>query len=348
MTNPQKIATALAIAAVLYLIYLLTPVWQPFLIAALLAYLGDPLVNSLRHCKLSRTWAASLVFILIMSVVLLLFLFLVPLLGRQVSLLIDRLPQTILWAQQFVLPWLQQHFGISFSLDIPTLKAELAQHWRQAGSVAAVVWTTLSRSGLVLLEFLTNLILIPMVTFYLLRDWNNVVDGIRRLLPRHIEPVIVKLFSECDEVLGAFLRGQFFVMVGLAIVYSLGLAIVGLDLALLLGVLAGILAVVPYLGLIVGVLAASISAFMQFHDGIHVVYVLIVFGVGHLLESMVLTPWLVGDRIGLHPVAVIFAILAGGHLFGFVGILLALPAAAVIMVLLRHLKQDYLNSGLYR
>ena len=171
---------------------------------------------------------------------------------------------------------------------------------------------------------------------------------IRDLLPRSRVDLVVRLSRECDAVLSAFLRGQLLIMVLLGTIYAIGLSIVGIDLAMLLGLLAGAASVVPYLGVIVGILAAGTAAMVQFHDWIYLLPVLVVFGVGQLLESLFLTPVLVGDKIGLHPVAVIFAVLAGGQLFGFVGILLALPVAAVVMVLLRHMQHSYKTSTLYQ
>jgi predicted PurR-regulated permease PerM len=173
------------------------------------------------------------------------------------------------------------------------------------------------------------------------------MSRVRELLPRRSEAVIVKLAQQSDEVLGAFLRGQLLVMLALAFIYSAGLMMMGLDLALLIGMLAGLVSFVPYLGFIVGILAACVAALFQFQELLPLLYVAIVFGVGQMLEGMVLTPLLVGDRIGLHPVAVIFSVLAGGQLFGFVGVLLALPVAAVIAVLLRYLHTQYKSSALY-
>jgi predicted PurR-regulated permease PerM len=347
VTTAQRFWVGAGIIITALLIYLLRPVLAPFLFAAFLAYIGDPLVNFLTRCHLSRTWAATLVFVIIMLIVLVLLLFLIPLLGRELTLFLSKLPQMLAWFQQFALPWLSQKFNFTETLDLPDLKTTLAQHWQQAGNVAATAWKVFSRSGMALLGWLAKLLIVPVVTFYLLRDWNDVISGSRELLPRRVEPGVTAVVQECNEVLGAFFRGQLLVMLGLTIIYTIGLALAGLDFALLLGSIAGLLAIVPYLGVIVGVLAASIAAIIQFHDGLHLFYVFIVFIIGHLAEHMVLTPWLVGDRIGLHPVAVIFAILAGSHLFGAMGGLLALPVAAVIMVLLRHIKQHYVQSGLY-
>jgi len=199
----------------------------------------------------------------------------------------------------------------------------------------------------VVLSWLMNLLLIPVVTFYLLRDWDTMVRQINDLLPRRYAPAAARLATEADEVLSAFLRGQFTVMLALGAIYSVGLWLVDLDLALLIGLFAGLVSFIPYMGATVGVVSASVAAIAQFGDLWSVVPVLIVFAVGQTLEGTVLTPKLVGDRIGLHPVAVIFAVLAGGQLFGFLGVLLALPVASVAMVLMRHVHDRYLDSQLY-
>ncbi len=347
MTVSQRLWFGFAILVTLIFFYFLRSVLTPFFVAAFLAYLGDPLVNLLVRLKFSRTWAATLVFVVIMVLVITLLFFLIPLLSRQAAILINRLPEVLLWVQQSVLPWFNQEFHTNLSFDVQDLKNILTQHWQQAGNLAKEIWQVFSQSGLAILTWFAKLILVPVVTFYLLRDWDQVIDGIRHLLPRRIEPRVALIAKECDAVLGAFLRGQLLVMFGLAIFYSIGLSFAGLDLALLLGSIAGILAIVPYLGVIIGLGSASIAALIQYHDMLHPLYVVIVFVLGHMAEHFVLTPWLVGDRIGIHPVAVIFAILAGGHLFGFMGVLLALPVAAIIMVLLRHLKEYYMQTGLY-
>jgi predicted PurR-regulated permease PerM len=197
------------------------------------------------------------------------------------------------------------------------------------------------------LAWVANLLLIPVLTFYFLRDWDWLVARVRALLPRPVEPTVSRLARESDEMLGGFLRGQLSVMVSLGAVYATGLWLAGIDLALLIGMLAGLVSFVPYLGFIVGAGVALVAALVQHGDWLHVLLVIGVFSVGQVLESFVLTPWLVGDRIGLHPVAVIFAVMAGGQLFGFLGVLLALPVAAVVMVLLRYAHQRYTASGLY-
>jgi predicted PurR-regulated permease PerM len=262
--------------------------------------------------------------------------------------LIDKVPDMIAWLQSTLVPWLDEHLGVTTTFDVNSLKNVLTSNLAQTGNIATIAWKTLFSSSKTLAVWFANLLIIPVVIFYLLRDWDKVTKGLHNLLPRRSEQAIIQLFTECDGVLGAFLRGQLLVMLALGFLYSLGLTIIGLKMGLLIGLLAGILCIVPYLGFIVGIGAALIAAIFQFGDILHCIYVVIVFIVAQSIEASILTPVLVGDRIGLHPVAVIFAILIGGHLFGFFGILLALPVAAVIMVFVRHLRQRYMNSQLYK
>ena len=331
------------------LFYWLAPILTPFVVSALLAYLADPLVDRLEKRGLGRTWAVTVVFSLMTLAMVGVVLLLIPLLGSQIERFSDSAPRYVAWFRDTALPWLEQRTGLSLeSLEPGKLFALLQEHWQQAGGIAASVLGGISKSGLVLLAWIGNLTLIPVVTFYLLRDWDSLVARVHELLPRSVAPTISSLTRQSDEVLGGFLRGQISVMLALATVYSLGLWMVGIDLAFLIGMLAGLVSFIPYLGAIVGIGAGLIAALVQYGDWTHVILVLVVFGVGQTLESMLLTPWLVGDRIGLHPVAVIFAILAGGQLFGFLGVLVALPLAAVIMVLLRYAHEQYRASELYR
>ncbi len=330
------------------LLYLLTPVLTPFLVAALLAYLGDPLIDRFEARKIPRSWAVTLVFGVILLGLLLLLLLVIPLLTHQFKGLIQRLPAHIEWFQTHILPWLQSHLGVEpESLSLRNLQTQLMAFAQDMGDMAGGLLESFRASSTALLTWLANLMLVPVATFYLLRDWDLLVARIRDLLPRRIEPLVSALARESDEVIGAFLRGQVMVMAALGVIYSTGLAVIGLDFSLLIGMLAGLVSFVPYLGLITGILVASIAALLQFHSLLSLIPVFVVFGVGQLISDLLLTPKLVGDRIGLHPVAVLFAVLAGGHLFGFFGILLALPAAAVIAVLLRHAQDEYFKSVFY-
>nr|WP_282452826.1 AI-2E family transporter [Lysobacter sp. CAU 1642] len=329
------------------LLYLLAPVLTPFAIAALFAYLCDPLVDRLEE-RFSRSLSVSLVFLLFILLWVLALLILVPMLERQVVKLFEQFPKWVAYLQEAILPRIEQYTGASLErLDPSSLVEILRKHWQQAGGFAQNVLGGLSKSGMALLAFVANLVLLPVLIFYLLRDWDILIERIRELLPRAVEPTISRLARQADEVLGAFLRGQLSVMVALGTIYSVGLMMVGIDLGLLIGMVAGLISFIPYLGAIVGVGAGVIAALVQYGDLWHVLLVLAVFGVGQTVESFLLTPWLVGDKIGLHPVAVIFAIMAGGQLFGFFGVLLALPVAAVAMVVLRYLHERYTASALY-
>jgi predicted PurR-regulated permease PerM len=232
-------------------------------------------------------------------------------------------------------------------VDSSQLIEILKQHWQQAGGVASSVITSISKSGLAIVSGMMNLLIIPVVTFYLLRDWDILVAEVKQLLPSAKQPIILRLTKEADEVLGAFLRGQFSVMIALGIIYSLGLTLVGLDYAFLIGMLSGLISFIPYLGSTVGLVLATLAAGVQFQDWAHVTFAGGVFAVGQMLEGFVLTPLLVGNKIGLHPVSVIFAIMAGGQLFGFAGVLLALPVASVLMVIIRHAHELYKASEFY-
>lgn len=333
-----------------WLLYLLGPILTPFIVSAALAYLGDPLVDRIEILfpGISRTVAVTIVFVVLFLGLLLLALFWLPKLIQQSDAMIANIPVFLDWLQLKALPWLQLHLGLDADVfDVQRLRATLTAHLDRISDFASMLLASIGKSSVTVIGWLAQLVLIPVVTFYLLRDWDVLVARIRELLPRRAEPVVSRLAREVDDVLGAFLLGQLMVMLLLAAIYSTGLFIVGLNFALVIGVLAGLLSFVPYLGLIIGVSVACITALIQFQDSLHLVGVLLVFGAGQMIESTVLTPLLVGDRIGLHPVAVIFAVLAGGHLFGFLGILLALPMAAIIMVLLRHTRDEYFKSVLY-
>lgn len=339
----------LALAAVGGLIYLLQPVLGPFLFAALLAYLGDPLADRLEARGLGRTGAVVLVFLALSLALTLGLLGFLPLLVEQLRDLLQRLPGALAWLESTARPWLEHRFGLALpSLESAEVNALLREHWQSTGELAGQVLRSAFASGAAVLGTLATLALVPVVTFYLLRDWDRLIAQIQGLLPRDLERVLTPLARECDEVIAAFLRGQLLVMLALGTLYAAGLALVGLDFALLIGLVAGLASLVPYLGLAVGLVLAGGAALFQGGDPLTALAgVGAVFAVGQTLEGMVLVPWLVGDRIGLHPVAVIFAVLAGGQLFGFTGILLALPVAAVIAVALRHAHEPYLRSRFY-
>jgi predicted PurR-regulated permease PerM len=348
MTISQRWFFLVLVVISVVLVYLLQPILMPFLVGAFIAYIGDPLVDRLETFKLNRTVGVSLVFSVFSLFSLIAMLLIIPSLMKQIELLRDLIPQAGIWMESSLAPWLATNLGWEIEkLTSSEIRQVVQDKLTGNSSLVAVVISQITSSSLSMVAWLANLVLIPVVAFYLMRDWDLMIEKIHGLLPLNLEKDVSMLASQSDEVLGAFIKGQLLVMLSLGIVYSLGLWMVGLDLALLIGMVAGLASIVPYLGFIVGIGAALIAALFQFSDWLPLVYVAIVFGVGQMLESMLLTPILVGDKIGLHPVAVIFAIMAGGQLFGFVGILIALPVAAVVMVILKYAYDNYKQSHLY-
>lgn len=340
------------IAIIGFLLYLLLPVLTPFLVAAILAYICDPLVDKLSvlgkgKFSIGRTFATVLVMTGIFGSIALLFLILVPLLQKESFLIAERLPAVLNNIRNTVEPWLQAKFGISFAIDSAQIQQIITKNWKTAGDILGNVLIVAGNHGMALIGIIANILLLPVVLFYLLRDWDILVVKIGELIPLEWQKKTVNMAKEVDDVLAAFLRGQLSVMLAMSIFYAAGLWLAGLDMALPIGLIAGLLGFVPYLGFAFGVVLALIVAALQFTSISQVVPVAIVFGLGQIVESYILTPQLVGNRIGLHPVVVIFALLAGGQLFGFAGVLLALPVSAALAVALRHTKDNYLNSDTY-
>ncbi len=333
-----------------WLIWLLAPVLTPFVCAALLGWLGDPWVDRLERAGRSRTTAVILVFTLMSLLLVLALVILVPMIERQVVTVIESLPTYRDWFVQTALPWVERRTGLELVawLDPDRVTEWIRGHWQQAGGVAATLFGYFSRSGFAVMAWVANLVLLPILTFYFLRDWDTLVERVAALVPRDHIATVTRLAMESNEVLGAFLRGQFLVMLALGAIYAIGLSVVGLKVGLLVGIIAGLISFVPYLGTATGIVLGVIAALVQSSgDWSLVAMVMGVFVVGQMLEGYVLTPRIVGDRIGLHPVAVIFAIMAGGQLFGFLGMLLALPIAAIANVLLRFAHERYTQSRLY-
>ena len=333
------IATALTGAA----LYFLAPVLTPFIAAALLAYIGDPMADRLQRLKMPRAVAVVAVFLLTFLILVLLVALVGPLVRTQISALLDALPDIVRQVEQVWLPNIQDFLDIDPAEEVG-IGAFLARYSDMAGSWSSTVLVGLTKSGGVLATAVLSLFLIPILTFYLLRDWDAIIGSLGALVPATQRDTVFQLARETDEVLGAFLRGQILVMIALAAIYSIGLSLVGLKFALAIGVVAGLVSFVPYLGFVFGITLASLTVAMEPDPLWMFVGVIATFSIAQFIEGSVLTPKLVGDRIGLHPVAVIFAVAAGGQLFGFFGILLALPAAAVLSVLVRFAYDRYLKE----
>ena len=344
-----------AIIALLFafIFYQLGPIITPFLVAAILAYMCDPLVDKLsiagiKKFKLGRTTATAIVMFGLFAAITLIVLILIPLIQKQSILIAERLPALIEKFRTHIEPWLQEKIGISLAIDVGQIQEVVKSHWQETGDILSIIFKTAGAKGLALIGLIANLLLLPVVLFYLLRDWDSLIQKIAELVPRDWIEKTTEIAWEIDEVIAQFLRGQLSVMASLCLFYSLGLWLTGLESALSIGLIAGLLSFVPYLGFAIAFILAVLLALLQFSTLVEVFPVLMVFGIGQVVESYILTPYLVGDRIGLHPVVVILALLAGGQLFGFAGVLLALPVSAAIAVGLRHSKQSYLNSTTYQ
>jgi predicted PurR-regulated permease PerM len=342
------------LAALSWLLYLLEPILTPFVVAAILTYICDPWVNRLcalqlpRGWKLPRTLAALMVMAALIGLLALLILIMLPLLQKEFTHFVTRLPALLDVARTKLLPLIQEKFDVSLQWDNEMLKSLFSTHWQSAGGAAAKVLPWLGGRSAMLLTLLMNVFLIPLVLFYLLRDWPVLLSNIEHAIPRRLHAKVMEIAREIDGILAEFLRGQISVMILMSTFYICGLWLTGLEFALPIGVVAGMLVFVPYLGMFTGLALATLAAFTQFDQFSSVALVWAVFAVGQTLEGMAVTPWLVGDRIGLHPLAVIFALLAFGQLFGFFGLLLALPLSAALLVGLRHASRWYLGSTLYK
>ncbi len=334
-------------AVALWLLWLLSPILTPFLFAAILAYICDPLVDRMEQRRIPRSAGVVLTLLLLIGLFAALTLILVPLVQHETNLLIARLPAYLDWLKLNAAPWLQTHLGMDASVDADKIKAFISSHLKNAGDLAMLALPSIKSGGLVLIGLLTNLLLVPVVFFYVLRDWDGMIKHIEHLIPRRWHVRTVEISREIDQVLSEFLRGQISVMMVMSVYYVAALHLAGLDFALPIGLVTGLLVFIPYLGMAMGLILSLMVGVMQFQGLGGLLPVLIAFGLGQALEGMLITPFLVGERIGLHPVAVIFSLLAFGQLFGFFGILLALPASAALLVALRRMRSHYLNSTFY-
>lgn len=330
------------------LLWLLSPILAPFLAAAILAYIFDPLVSNLEKRHVPRAVGTGIAVMALLLAVLLLLLIVMPLFYKEIALLAEQIPNLAEQLKTRTVPWLNEKLGIAISLDPSVFRQFLTDNLADTSGIAKKLFSSVSVGGLAVAGFLINLLLIPVVLFYLLRDWAIFLGHIDRLIPRRIHPTVSLVAKEIDAVLSEFLRGQVSVMLIMAAYYVVGLWLVGLNFALPVGLITGLLVFIPYLGSGTGLVLGTVAAVMQQFASINsVALVWVVFGAGQLIEGFFVTPRLVGDRIGLHPVAVIFALLAFGQVFGFFGLLLALPASAAILVWLRHVNARYQASSMY-
>ena len=350
-SKADRLQTALWIAvglAALALLYALSPILTPFLLAGILAYICNPVTDRLAGWGLPRMAAVVLVILALAAMTAGLVLIILPLLYEEAMLLAARMPEAMALVNEKLAPWLRQSFGIKLKLDAASLQKLAAGNWDTVQVVLERIYSSLKIGGVALVGLVVNLLLAPVVMFYLLLDWHGMLARLSGIVPRPWHAKLRQIAGDIDSVLSQYLRGQILVMAILAVYYCVALWIADIPSALSIGVVTGLLIFIPYLGYATGLILALLVAVLQFAGWGPIVAVLIVYGIGQVLESFVLTPFLVGERIGLHPLAVIFALMAFGQLFGFFGVLAALPASAALLVGLRELRLLYLDSRFYR
>jgi predicted PurR-regulated permease PerM len=356
-TDTQKRAFSwlALLLGILLVLWRLAPVLTPFVVAAILAYALTPLVNRLNALgrgHLPRVLIVVLVELVFLALLLAIGLLIVPILVEQLPLLREQVPPLLNQVNAFLAPTLAA-LGLDVSLDVVSIRGFLIEHLSANLEDGVVqLMASVKMGGSVALSLLGNAVLIPVALFYLLVDWQRLINMLLVLVPPRLRGTVDSFTHEADSILGQYLRGQLLVMGVLAVYYSLGLALFGLNLALPIGVFTGLAVAIPYVGFGLGMVLATLAGFLEFSaQSGHIstlVMVAVVYGLGQLIESFYLTPRLVGERIGLHPLAVIFALLAFGQLLGFVGVLMALPLSAVLLVAVRRLRSAYLASALYR
>jgi len=349
-SRSDRLQTAVWIAvglALVSLFYMLSPILAPFAIAAVFAYICDPMVNWMVSRRIPRALAVLSVIVAMGLALLLLLLILAPMIYREAVILIARLPDLMDRLDSNIIPALNERFGTTVQLDIASLKGWAAGYRDEATNLIPKLLSHAGQGGLALIGFVASLVLVPIVMFYLLQEWPRIIETLRNTLPRPMLQRTTRIVGDIDSVLSEFLRGQLSVMLLLAAFYAIGLWIAGLKFALPVGVITGLLTFIPFVGFGGGLVLAILAALLQAEGWAPLIGVGIVYGLGQILESYVLTPYLVGERIGLHPLAVIFALMAFGQLFGFVGMLIALPASAAILVGLREVRDAWLKSSVY-
>ncbi|MDP2001240.1 MAG: AI-2E family transporter [Rhodoferax sp.] len=350
-TQKRTLTWCLIAALAVLTLWLLGAVLTPFVVAAVLAYALTPMVNKLDNLgngKLPRVLAVLIVQSVFGLLLLSILLLIVPIFAKELPLLREQLPLLAARLNDALSPWLAQ-FGIKMSLDVASIKTFVVKYLNaNVEDAFGSVMSSLQLGGSVALAIIGNVVLIPVALFFLLKDWDRFVAMVMILVPPKMRPQVDSFTAEADMVLGQYLRGQLLVMGTLAIYFSVALALFGFDLAVPLGVFTGMAFFIPYLGFGLGMVLAVLAGALQFGGWYGILVVAGVFGAGQLVESFYLTPRLVGERIGLHPLAVIFALLAFGQLFGFLGVLIALPSSAVLLVAIRRARASYLSSKLYQ
>lgn len=342
--NQQAKFWGIAAAVFLFVLWWLGDVIMPFVLGGALAYVLDPLADRLERWGLSRTMAVVVIMLTALLIVVMLFLLVIPLLVEQATALINTTPQMF----QELQGWLTQKFPQVMDED-STIRQQLLALGQTIQSKGGDLLNSLLSSALSLINVVVLVVIVPVVTFYLLLDWDRMIARIDELLPRDHADEIRKLAVEMDRTLASFIRGQGTVCLILGTYYALGLGLVGLNFGLVLGFIAGMVSFIPYVGaLIGGALALGLALFQFWGQWPWIAAVGVIFAIGQMVEGNFLTPKLVGESVGLHPVWLLFALSVFGAVFGFVGLLVAVPMAAMIGVVIRFALGRYKEGRLYR
>ena len=349
VTTPEQRQTLLWLAVGILLalmLVLLGPILTPFVAAGIIGYILNPGVDTLTARGMPRTVASLIAIAAVGLLIAAIVLIVLPVLGEELPILKQRLPVLLDRIDGSVGVWLRQ-MGMGGRLDLAGIQEIITEKLAASDGLSTAMLNWLRVGGTAVIGWAATLLLIPIVLFYVLLDWHTLFARLSENVPRRWIAQVTEIAKEVDSLLAQYLRGQLLVMLLLSAYYSVGLAVAGFDVALPVGLLTGLLVFIPYIGFGVGLLLAIVAAVLQFDTAHGLIAVAIVYGLGQFIESFYLTPRLVGERIGLHPLAVIFALLAFGQLFGFVGVLLALPASAILLVVFGRLRRHYLNSSFY-
>jgi len=350
-----RIVSALLLVTFLYLLYALKSITIPIIIAVFIAYLLDPVIDKLETYKISRSTAIIALISITVLFIISLLLILVPAIEAEMRALIKKLPGYIETIKVTAIPLLENlalKFMPTGSFNVDSMLAEgekllkgvPVDIWK---STLTTITSTLKSSFSIVVSIIGTMI-IPLYLFYILKEFDEMKEKAITLIPSRNRDFIIERFKDADEILSAFIRGQMIVCLILGFIYSIGLGIIGLDLAIVIGLLSGAAFIIPYIGSIIGFGSAAVFAYLQFHDLKYVAYVAILYVFAQAIEGILLTPKIVGDKVGLHPLAVIVAVITAGELFGLLGILLAVPGAAILKIFTLSAIESYKESSYYK
>jgi len=338
----------LTFAFFLGFLWLFRDILLPFIAGMILAYALDPVADWLEKHGLSRMMATALILFAFLMIFIVFLMIIIPVLGNQVAGFLERLPALVSNLQEILAStengWLRERFG----LDTTTLRENINTLMTQGAGWISSVLGSIWNSGKSIVDLISLLVVTPVVAFYILYDWDHMVERVDSWLPRDHRETIRNIVSDINDAVAGFIRGQGTVCLILALFYGASLTIIGLNFGLLIGLFAGLISFIPFVGSIVGFILSVGVALVQFWPEWYLIVVTgIVFGMGQFLEGNILQPKLVGERVGLHPVWLMFALFAFGSLFGFTGMLIAVPAAAAVGIIVRFALGRYLESELY-